>query len=124
MTTLDEIEKRANEATSGPWMWGEEGEGWGDCGPNLETVERGPKYFDGSQGASETIISASGYDASSIFVEPKDAVFIAHAREDVPKLVAALRAADEVAERLDMMSGHTYGYWARQLRAAISEALA
>ena len=88
---LADIQRRADAATAGPWMWGEETSEWGDCGPNLETVERGPAYSDGSQGAKELVIGSWGHDANGISVEDTDAEFIAHARTDVPRLLALVR---------------------------------
>ncbi len=45
------------------------------------------------------------------------------ARTDVPKLVAALRAAESVADRMEEFTLRTNGSWARELRAAITTAL-
>ncbi|AYN55823.1 hypothetical protein PP635_gp44 [Arthrobacter phage Auxilium] len=88
---LDVIQDRVDAATEGPWMWGPETSEWGDCGPNLETVKRGPVYSDGSQGAEEQIIGSWGHDANGISVATNDAEFIAHAREDVPFLLDLTR---------------------------------
>lgn len=94
MTTTDQIDAiqaRADAATEGPWKWGEETSEWGDCGPNLETVKRGQVYGDGSQGAADLIIGSWGHDANGITVEDANAEFIAHARTDVPALLALVR---------------------------------
>lgn len=92
MTILDDIRARAEAATPGPWQWSPEENVWGDCGPNLETVERGPVYSDGSQGAEATVVGSWGHDANGISVEDSDKEFIAHAREDVPRLLHAVYA--------------------------------
>ena len=73
---LNEIEARANAATEGPW----------------EAYRPNPAYriyeicSTTPQGLDETLAEVSGYNASD------DAEFIAHARTDMPDLVAALRA--------------------------------
>lgn len=91
MTDLDvaALRKIAESATPGPWTWSEESDdNWGDCGPNLETVARGPRYRDGSQGAEETIVGSWGHDANGISVEPADALHIA--TFDPPTVLALL----------------------------------
>lgn len=74
---LDELRKTAEAATPGPWRWSPEESHWGDCGPNLETVERGPVYADGSQGALLEVIGSWGHDANGISVADEDKDFIA-----------------------------------------------
>ena len=75
---LDEIEARANAATRGPWATVIED------GVTLSLVltdeDDGLFYGD------------SGYDAPIVTESGRDAEFVAHARTDVPALVAALRA--------------------------------
>ncbi|UYL86607.1 hypothetical protein SEA_RADFAD_50 [Arthrobacter phage RadFad] len=95
---LDAIQERVDAATEGPWMWSPEEDTWGDCGPNLETVKRGPVYSDGSQGAEEQIIGSWGHDANGITVATNDAEFIAHAREDVPYLLDLARKQQTALE--------------------------
>lgn len=80
MNRLDEIEARANAATPGPWE-----AGCNDRHVLYVTTENeefcaeyGPELYD-SQG----------------FFSDDDTEFIAHARTDVPALVAALRAVLE-----------------------------
>lgn len=75
---LDAIEARATAATAGPWHWGD-----GDmCHMAGNTI--GPE-----------INHVAAYAES-----PGDAEFIAHARTDVPALVAALRAVLGVEQDL------------------------
>ena len=69
MNRLDKIEARANAATEGPWM--------------------GIRYPDGFLGR---VIGGNGFGVAEDFPDDADAEFIAHARTDVPALVAALRA--------------------------------
>jgi hypothetical protein len=63
---LDAIEERVNEATPGPW----------------ET---------GMRGARKNVYPLLSSDAVAYTSGTDDADFIAHAREDVPKLIAEVR---------------------------------
>lgn len=76
MSRLNEIEARANAATEGPWRYVSIFE----VGGFVEN-SRGRELFDWAQDDAGTICAPDG-----------DAEFIAHARADVPALVAALRA--------------------------------
>ena len=87
---LNEIEARANAATEGPW----------------EAYRPNPAYriyeicSTTPQGLDETLAEVSGYD---------DAEFMAHARADVPALVAALRAVHQIAFDPDIVSALEHG---------------
>ena len=83
---LDAIEQRANAATEGPWFQDSDNPGlvWG------EQRSDGDGYW--SLFASET-----GHDATA---EPQDAEFIAHARGDVPALVAEVRRRMATEQRV------------------------
>ena len=74
---LNAIEARANAATKGPWVWQANDDGY-------------PQQIvgndDGLVLVAETFIGPEHF--------PSEAEFIAHARTDVPALVAALRAAE------------------------------
>lgn len=79
MLDLDAIEARANAATPGPWHW----EAEDDCRtlvaadlPNVEPL----LFFDDG------------------WAQPCDREFVAHAREDVPALVAEVRLLRAIAE--------------------------
>ena len=88
MNRLDEIEARTRAATEGPWEWEGEAKSEWEIGANSLVPSRRP---------DDPVLYAYGYDASGIKVEnPADAEFIAHARQDVPALVAALRAVLEL----------------------------
>ena len=85
MNRLDKIEARANAATEGPWEWEGEAKAEWEIGANSLVPSRRP---------DDPVLYGYGYDASGIEVKsPADAEFIAHARTDVPALVAALKAA-------------------------------
>ena len=79
---LDEIEARANAATKGPWFVGQ-------AVPGLESVSR-PDRRNIYCGDCSDVTSA----AANIRIE--DAEFIAHARSDVPKLLAEVRRLQEM----------------------------
>lgn len=88
MKRLDEIETRTNAATEGPWEWEGEAKSEWEMGANSLIPSRRP---------DDPVLYGYGYDASGIEVKnPADAEFIAHARQDVPALVAALRAVLEL----------------------------
>ena len=80
MKRLDEIEARANAATEGPW---EEG-------------ERCVFTLDGAPVVSDDMVHYAHGMAGEGVCHGEDAEFIAHARQDVPALVAALRAVLEL----------------------------
>ena len=85
MKRLDEIEARTTAATEGPWTWATHSTADGD-----EWA-----VFSPADWALATNRDGWGYDAE----------FIAHARHDVPALVAALRAVLELHDELD---GHCW----------------
>ena len=82
MTTLDQIQARADAATAGPWQARTAGTANGDHW-----------YICGTE---EAIAYVSAQDGINEDQREPDAEFIAQAREDVPKLVAALRAVEAV----------------------------
>lgn len=102
MTRLQDIRARLAAATPGPWTWdrSNEKDEWGDCGPHLVSVETEHHVWTHpATGAKREydipvhqIITASGFDASSIGVENADADLIAHAPADLAALTAALDA--------------------------------
>ena len=81
MTTLDEIQARADAATEGPWEWTKGAEACAVAVPENRDGLYGPLTWDDHNG--------------EVFRE-SDAQFIAHARTDVPALVKALRAVEAV----------------------------
>ena len=89
---LEAIEKRCEAATPGPWTWEETeaekaGKDWGDIGKTLNA----PK--------GRNVLNAFGYDASYVNVSDADAEFIAHARSDIPALIAEVKRLN--AELID-----------------------
>ena len=89
MKRLDEIEARANAASPGPWFDEERNldEPW-----DLTTVYYG---FHNGETPDRDLVAEAAYD---------NAEFIAHARQDVPALVAALRAVLELHPRAGVVS--------------------
>lgn len=88
MSRLDEIERRANAATPGPW-WGREdqnGEG---------------KWFrsvaSGVPGNATRVVPAAGNGGVR---SSEDHAFILHARTDIPYLVARVRELERALEEI------------------------
>lgn len=105
------LRKIAEAATPGPWAWSKEPDGWGDNGPNLETVERGPIWADGSQVAREQIVTSWGHDAHGICVEDANAAHVA--TFDPPTVLALLDELDTLtarAEAAELDSGVNAAY--------------
>lgn len=92
MTRLDEIKARAEAATEGPWSWS------GRVAPVLSG------YAGTSYRYSKEVIEAEHHGECGcrsdcqleVTVDPLDAEFIASARSDIPRLVAALEAVLEL----------------------------
>ena len=93
MKRLDEIEARTNAATEGPW----------------ETYTITP-----AMGSMVLTAPADGEEYGGYvvpeYLDTADAEFIAHARTDVPALVAALRAVVAV-HRPVTVPGEVFGTW-------------
>ena len=92
---LEAIKKRAESATPGPWEWEPPSE---DPYPMYDESLIGP-VLDGEKFPVQ-VLSGWGYDASGTNCEPQDREFIAHARTDVPALVAEVERLR--AERADI----------------------
>ena len=87
---LDAIEARSSAATPGPWYAGAKHV---DCGEVwVHTKNPPPVDRDGNpwHEDAEPSVICIGLDDS-----PEDAAFIAHAREDIPALVAYARRLEE-----------------------------
>lgn len=116
MTKLEEIQARADAATDGPWAAAKSADGYGKkvLGPR--------RAGDLGQGLV-TLMKPIFWNTESA----RNAEFIAHARQDVPKLVTALRAVEAAMDDLDTARAegriHTYGQIQRAVRTVIQEAL-
>ena len=110
---LDEIQNRADKATEGPWD------------AYSVPASRGKAGYSAVE-VYDTEVQVTR-DASGWF----DANFIAHPREDVPRLVAALRGVLRQADALDELAASPIGasyagalrLAARSIRHAITKAL-
>jgi hypothetical protein len=102
MSRLDEIEARAAKATEGPWGWRtaphpdkpmSKGEWMEGCvtgvAPHLYvTIVEADEALSGEEGYRVTCVTGDGLDSY------KNADFIAHARADIPYLIAQVRERD------------------------------
>lgn len=87
---LDEIQRRAESAQLGPWR----------VDPVSSVGENWPLAFFGNDGKRDWVVATDQRRASSLngAGAKEDAEFVAHARTDVPRLVAEVRRlGDEVA---------------------------
>lgn len=93
--TLAEIEARAKKATPGPWA--------ADEHPPVDGYLRITGGFDGDayDDGSTRLISTHICDVIDGEDEFANAFFIAHSREDIPKLIAALRASNAMVDALE-----------------------
>jgi len=96
---LDAIQARADKAASGPWRWDENFGDKGDTGTAL------------TNDAGTEIIGAYNWHCCSYRDEPtvdeSSAEFIAHARTDVPALLALVREQQAKLDRVLELA-----YWA------------
>jgi hypothetical protein len=90
---LQGIRQRCADATPGPWVWvNTEASSLGEVNANklvrwdparLTEVDGIPVFL-----GQDEVLSVEAFDGeSSFYVDPVDAAFIAHAREDIPKLL-------------------------------------
>jgi len=115
LARIAEDEAAARVATPGPWRWDNDEfddapQGtckhrteWADHGPNLETVSGVERRGSGPYNGHETwhepdavVISASGYDASSLNIKRADAEHIA--RHDPARVLAECSAKRRIVE--------------------------
>lgn len=99
-TRLAEIKKRCEDATEGPWVWGD----WDILDEDREAQRKGEPYWTlvangyhhmflckGPIGRKtldiEIVARSSGYDEDDIEISEVDAHFIANARTDIPMLL-------------------------------------
>lgn len=75
------------DAATGPWAWDDEG--WLEITPTWTSVA----------GGSGCLYAIKPIGDEAISVQPDDAAFIAAARDDLPKALAALRAVLAFAEQ-------------------------
>lgn len=91
--TLKAIEERANKATPGPWTAEpSDPNGWSDEEPHCDGIHTE------SGGWRNAIVTTDG---GVYGPRMPDADFIAHAREDVPKLLGEVRRLRADVQRLE-----------------------
>jgi hypothetical protein len=96
---LDEIEARANAATDGPWAARHRaGLDWLSQSPHVDNDGHEPGSSVGLADAVDPLWGSLWPSRNAT----ADAEFIAHARTDVPALVAALRAVLDVCEKSEL----------------------
>lgn len=90
---INEIEARANAASDAPWK---------TCGASDGKCSCGNVF--GDNGAAYLCSMTTVNEADPAYTDGqriKNATFIAHARTDIPKLIAALREARSAAAEAD-----------------------
>ena len=147
MNRLDKIEARTNAATEGPWEVGDryhcQAADMCDCapdrGPLIDTYQH-PEWGtmhvhrkDEPWWNEGVLFRKAGGPPGEVArdLATEDAEFIAHAREDVPRMVDALRGVLRQADALDELSASPIGasyagalrLGARGIRHAITKAL-
>ena len=89
---LDAIEARANAASDGPWIVVHESAWEADDVQHPDVIKVGAPLYVGDDEPVTVCLVSTDYEDDPVDVLG-DAEFIAHARTDVPALVAALREA-------------------------------
>lgn len=106
---IEAIRARAEKATAGPWVLASvdimpedrdaKGVGrlWTITEPQEgQTIRRGP--IGRKSPNTDAVIDGAGYDADGIYGSTPDLDFIAHAREDIPALLARVDELERVVE--------------------------
>src|SRR5436189_3143142 len=94
---LDEIEKREKAATAGPWTrkpltsWNEDVKHENHNWNLIEGAETAEGYDYGMNGSDKTKPWGGQWRNEPRYIALPDAEFIAHARTDIPQLVAEVR---------------------------------
>ena len=101
---LDAIEARANAATDGPWVVKHEPAWEADNVQHPDVITVGAQMWEADDEPMTVCLVSTDHEDDPVDVL-LDAEFIAHARTDVPALVAALREARTEVERLTADAG-------------------
>lgn len=111
--SLDEMQARCDAATPGPWRHEDRG-GWAYPAPPAVV---GPEHKPGVFGGHQTITQLTEGGGrvwgtvGKYELEQRNAAFIAHARTDMPRLIAALRVAMEGLERANAALDETFSHF-------------
>ena len=96
---LDAIEARANAATDGPWVVKHEPAWEADNVQHPDVITVGAQMWEGDDEPMTVCLVSTDYEDDPVDVL-LDAEFIAHARTDVPALIALCREQAEELARL------------------------
>ena len=88
---LDAIAARCAAATRGPWTWHRRDDAPHDLNAGDDSV---------------LYPYADRWDSAALFIDPGDAAFIEHARDDVPALVARVRELEDALQRIAAAEPH------------------
>jgi|HubBroStandDraft_6_1064221.scaffolds.fasta_scaffold1685824_1 hypothetical protein len=92
---LDEIERRVNGATPGPWFTRILSDEYANAITAVTTkqpkLNDPPEYFDPSEVVSITFLDGPAYATREIREADRNASFIAHARVDLVRLIEEIR---------------------------------
>ena len=102
------IRARLDAATPGPWYWAGDYPSNAPCPHTTEWTDHGPDLMSRTVqkpwGGDTTVITSSGYDASSLNVEDADAELIAHAPQDLAFLLAEVERLQSLRPALHLSS--------------------
>jgi len=102
---LETIKERANKATEGPWKIFEDSEVKGGC--QIGTAWDHPQAK-GPFGIVNLATSVTGGEIKNcVYIQGDNARFIAHARQDVPALIAEVERLREALKFYADESNHT-----------------
>lgn len=100
---LEVIKKRANKATEGPWKIFEDSEVKGGC--QIGTAWDHPQAK-GPVGIVNLATSVTGGEIKNcVYIQGDNARFIAHARQDVPALIAEVERLQRFKNYFDYLHG-------------------
>ena len=99
MTRLEEIQKRVEKASEGPWAWQTYGEKTNAFVVGGAVAEDGSPLSGRLDGEDEFVVDPiCGLEESTVNYE--DADFIAHSREDIPYLLAQVEEPNEIISKM------------------------
>ena len=123
---LKAIRERVEKASPGPWVWAdhdifpEDRKAQSEGRPYWTLTDSG--YYKtlcvGPIGrkmmSPESILQAGGYDGDGVFRDKEDQEFIAHARQDIPALLAYVEELEKELYRIKEDKQHAA--WERDLK--------
>lgn len=98
--TLEEIKQRAEAATPGPWHTGRRlGNFWNHAAIATVDYNANEAAWEADQNTHKNTVV--GVNNESGHIEDADALFIAHARTDIPKLLKIIELYESVMHNTD-----------------------